>query len=117
LIFLSPLSLANLPYRVLTCHVPNLMSIFFTIGLLPQNLARSVAHYDLSLTSLFLRRRLVGPTPNPQPGGPPLVVCPRLLFNIFAATLHIWWPSPPSATWGSTMLWWQGTQLTWLCVL
>jgi hypothetical protein len=28
---------------------------------------------------------------------------------IFAATPHIWWPSPPSATWGCAMPWWQGT--------
>jgi hypothetical protein len=36
------------------------------------------------------------------------------LFSIFAATLHIWWPSPPSATRGRAMPWWQGTHLTWL---
>jgi hypothetical protein len=35
------------------------------------------------------------------------------LFNIFAATLHIWRPSPPSTTWGRAMPWWQGTHLTW----
>jgi hypothetical protein len=35
------------------------------------------------------------------------------LFNIFAATIHTWRPSPPSATWGRAMPWWQGTRLTW----
>jgi hypothetical protein len=36
------------------------------------------------------------------------------LFNIFAATLRTWRLSPPSATWGRAMLWWQGTHLTWI---
>jgi hypothetical protein len=35
------------------------------------------------------------------------------LFNIFAATLHIWRSSPPSATWGCPIPWWQGTRLIW----
>jgi hypothetical protein len=30
-----------------------------------------------------------------------------------AATLHIWRPSPPSATWGRAMPWWQVTHITW----
>jgi hypothetical protein len=34
------------------------------------------------------------------------------LFIIFAATLHTWRASPPSATWGRAMPWWQGTHLT-----
>jgi hypothetical protein len=29
------------------------------------------------------------------------------LLNIFAATIHIWRPSPPSATWGHVMQWWK----------
>jgi hypothetical protein len=35
-----------------------------------------------------------------------LVVCGCLL-NIFAANLHCWRLSLPSATWGHAMLWWQ----------
>jgi hypothetical protein len=35
------------------------------------------------------------------------------LFNIFAATLQTWRPSPPSATRGRAMPWWQGTHLAW----
>jgi hypothetical protein len=31
------------------------------------------------------------------------------LFNIFTATLRIWRPSPPSATRGRAMPWWQGS--------
>jgi hypothetical protein len=29
------------------------------------------------------------------------------LLKVFTATFHIWRPSPPSATWGRTMPWWQ----------
>jgi hypothetical protein len=35
------------------------------------------------------------------------------LFNIFTAVLQNWRVSPPSATWGRAMPWWQGTHLTW----
>jgi hypothetical protein len=35
------------------------------------------------------------------------------LFSIFTATLHIRKVSPPTATWGRVMPWWQGTHLTW----
>jgi hypothetical protein len=44
----------------------------------------------------------------------PLSAVRHCLFNIFAATLHIWRPSPPSATWGCALPWWQGTHLTWV---
>jgi hypothetical protein len=33
--------------------------------------------------SLFSRRGIVSPTPNPQAGGPPFAVCPRLLIHYF----------------------------------
>jgi hypothetical protein len=45
--------------------------------------------------------------------GHPLSAVRDCLFNILAATLHIWRPSPPSATWGRAMPWWQGTHVTW----
>jgi hypothetical protein len=51
--------------------------------------------------------------PNRQAGGPPLSAVRDFLFNIFAATLHICRPSPPSATWGRAMPWWQRTDLIW----
>jgi hypothetical protein len=64
---------------------------------------------------IFLRWGVVSTTPNLQAGGSPLFGCPRLLIqHIFSATLHIWRPSPSSATWGRAMLWWQGTHLTWM---
>jgi hypothetical protein len=46
----------------------------------------------------------------------PLSAVRDCLFNIFAATLHIWRPSPLSATQGRTMPWWQWTHLTWTLI-
>jgi len=40
-----------------------------------------------------------------------LSVCSSL-FNIFAATLHILRPSPPSTTRGHAIPWWQGPTFT-----
>jgi hypothetical protein len=67
-------------YILLTLHVPNLMSIFFTLGRLskePVQLRGPLWHV---VTSLFLRWGVLSPTPNSQAGGPPLVGCPRLLI-------------------------------------
>jgi hypothetical protein len=41
----------------------------------------------------------------------PLSAVRDSLFSIFAATLHTWRASPPSATWGRGMPLWQGTHL------
>jgi hypothetical protein len=54
---------------------------------------------------------LLAPRPTPKPEDHPLSTVRDCLFNIFAATLHIWRPSPPSATWRHAMVWWQGTHL------
>jgi hypothetical protein len=61
---------------------------------------------------LFYGGKLLAPRPTPKLDGHPFSAVRDCLVNIFAATLHIWRPSPPSATWGRTMLWWQGTHLT-----
>jgi hypothetical protein len=63
------------------------------------------------VTNLFLWWGVVSPTPKLEDH--PLSAVRDCLFNIFAATLHTWRPSPPSATWGRAMPWWQGTNLTW----
>jgi hypothetical protein len=59
-----------------------------------------------------LRWGVVSPRPTPKLADHPLSALRNCLFNIFAATLHICRPSPPSATWGRAMPWWQGTHLT-----
>jgi hypothetical protein len=64
---------------------------------------------------IFYGDELWAPRPTPEAGGPlPFSAVRDCLFNIFTATLHIWRPSPPSATWGRAMPWWQGTHLTWI---
>jgi hypothetical protein len=60
---------------------------------------------------------VVSPTPNPQAGGPPLVSCPRLLIQYSRRYPPYLEAFPPSATWGSFMLWWQGTYLTWMLIV
>jgi len=50
--------------------------------------------------------------PTPKLEGHPLSVVHNCLFNILAATLHIWRPSPSTTTCGHAMPWWQGTHLT-----
>jgi hypothetical protein len=55
---------------------------------------------------------LLAPVPNWQAWEPPLVG--NCLFNMSAACLHTWRLSPPSATWGRAMPWWQGTHPTWI---
>jgi hypothetical protein len=50
------------------------------------------------LVILFLVREAVSPAPNTKLEDRPLSAVSHCLFNIFAATLHIWRPSPPSTT-------------------
>jgi hypothetical protein len=65
-------------------------------------------------TSLFLYgEELLAPRPTPELEDHSLSAARDCLFNIFAATLHIWRASPPSATWGRAMPWRQGTHVIW----
>jgi hypothetical protein len=61
----------------------------------------------------FYGKELSAPLPTPKLEDHSSSAVRDCSFNIFAATLHIWRPSPPSATWGSAMPWWKGTHLTW----
>jgi hypothetical protein len=47
---------------------------------------------------VFYGEELLAPRPTPKLEGHPLSVVRDCLFNIFAVTLHICRPSPPSAT-------------------
>jgi hypothetical protein len=82
-------------YRLLIFHVPNLMSIFLSIHRLSKESIQGPLWH-------FITPKLEDHTSS---------AVRYCLFNIFAATLHIWRLLPPSATWGSTMTWWQGTHL------
>jgi hypothetical protein len=56
----------------------------------------------------FNGEELLTPHPTSRLENHPLSVVCDCLFNIFAATFHIWRPSPPSATRSCAMPWWQG---------
>jgi hypothetical protein len=74
----------------------------------------SVIHILYILSNKYvLRWGLLTPRPTTKLEGHPLSAVRDCLFNIFAAVLHIWSPSPLSATRGRAMLWWQWTHLTW----
>jgi hypothetical protein len=57
---------------------------------------------------IFYGEELLTPRPTPNLEARPLSAVLDCLFSIFAATLHVWRPSPPSATWGRAMPLWQG---------
>jgi hypothetical protein len=104
-------------YRLLTFHVPNHMSILFSLGRLSRNLSRSEALCVISYQAYFLREELLGLRPTPKLEAHLLsAVCDSLL-NVLAATLHIWRLSPPYAAWGHAMPLWQENHLTWIYVL
>jgi hypothetical protein len=66
----------------------------------------------------FYSDGLLVPRPTPKLEYHHLSAVRNCLFNIFAATLCIWRPSPPSANWGRTMPQWQRTHLTWtMCTI
>jgi hypothetical protein len=89
--------------------------------------ARSIQSGRLSKESIKFRRplwhfvtrlffygeELLAPRPSTKLEDHLLSAVFDCLFNIFAATLHIWRPSPLSATWGRAMPRWQVTHLTW----
>jgi hypothetical protein len=100
-------------YILVTFQVPNFISIFFRLGRLSKEYGQVQGFSWVFVTSLFFYgEELLAPRPTLEDH--PLLAVRDCLFNIFAATLHIWRPSPPSATWGRAMPWWQGTHLTWI---
>jgi hypothetical protein len=57
---------------------------------------------------IFYGGEFLTPRPTSQLEDHPLSAVSDCLINIFTATLHIWRPLPPSATWGRAMRRWQG---------
>jgi hypothetical protein len=54
---------------------------------------------------IFYGEELLAPRSTPKLEDYPLSVVRYYIFNIFTAILHIWCPSPPSATWRCAMPW------------
>jgi hypothetical protein len=70
------------PYRLLTFHVPNLMSIFLSLGRLSKE---SFVTFCNKL--MFYGEDLLAPRPTSKLGDQPLSAVRDCLFNIFAAAL------------------------------
>jgi hypothetical protein len=95
-------------YRLLTFHVPNLMSLFRCLGHTKVSIQVRDKCSWFATKSVFTARICQHlPQPPSWRTNPLSAVCDRL-FNILAANLHIGEPIPPSINWGSTMLWWHG---------
>jgi hypothetical protein len=90
------------------------MSIFFSLNRLFKQSVQVRGPLWHFVTSLFYVEELLAPRPTLKMEDHPLPAVRNCLFYISDATppLHIWRPSPPSATWGSAMPWWQETHLT-----
>jgi hypothetical protein len=61
---------------------------------------------------IFYGEELLGPRQTLKQEDHPLSAVRDCLFSIFVAALQNWRTSPPSATWGRALPWWQGTHLT-----
>jgi hypothetical protein len=95
------LSLNGPSYKLLTFHVPNLMSIFLRLGC---SFKESVCVAFLD-EFVFYGEGLLAPHPTSKLEDHPLSFVRGCLFNIFAANPQSWRPSLPSATRGRAMLW------------
>jgi hypothetical protein len=101
-----PIHTSNIPSTKSHIHFLSLRS--FIQGIHPGLRLLVVFHNK----HIFYGEEMLAPRPTPKLQDHPLSAVCDCLFNIFAATLHIWRPSPPSATCGCAMPWWQGTHLT-----
>jgi hypothetical protein len=74
-------------------HVPNLISIFRLVGRFSKESLQVRGSLELFVTTFFLRRGVVSPTPNPKLKDHPLSSFRRCLLNIFTVTNHFRMPS------------------------
>jgi hypothetical protein len=88
-------------------HFPLLRSTIQRISPCPRFLV------NICNKKILYGEELLAPRPTPKLEDHPLSAVRDCFFNILAATLRFWRPSPPSATWGRAMPWWQGAHLTW----
>jgi len=106
----SPPQVPNLrhmhPVHIFPPYFPNIHSniIFSHFSSVPRVL-RFFNIFTFRIKLFFYGKALLTPRPTSKLEDYPLSVVRNYLFNIFAATLHTWRPSPPSATFGRAMLW------------
>jgi len=68
-----------------------------------QRIHTSPRPYVTFRNRLFFYGEELTPCPNPKTEGHPLLAVHNCLLYVFAATLHFWRPSPPSANQGCSM--------------
>jgi hypothetical protein len=95
-------------YRLVTFYIPNLISIFLSIGQISKKSTQVRGPLWHFITNLLFTVTIC----QPHAQSPSWRAVRDCLFNIYSATLHIQRPSPSSATWGRANQWWQGTDLT-----
>jgi hypothetical protein len=76
------------PYTNALCSMFQFSCLYSVANLFRQRIHPGLSFLWLFVTSLFLWWGIVSPTPNPQAGARPLVICPWLLINYI--------PSPSS---------------------
>jgi hypothetical protein len=103
-------SIQSIPSYPISLRSIWIMSTFFSLCRLSKESVQVRGFLRIFVTSLFFYGELLTPRPTPKLEDHPLAAVCDCLFNIFAAFLHTWRASPPSATWGRAMPWWQRTQ-------
>jgi hypothetical protein len=102
-------SVTSIPERTCPVHTSNILSTNFHIHFLSLRSFIQGIQPGLRLLVVFRNKlifyceKLLAPRPTPKLEDHPLSAVHDCLFNIFAATLHIWRASPPSATRGRAM--------------
>jgi hypothetical protein len=101
------------PVHTTPSYLRSISILSFSLGRLSKKSAQARDLLWHFVTSLFLYgEELLAPRTSQKLEDHSLSADRDCLFNIFAATLHIWGPSPPSTTWGRSMPWRQGTHAT-----
>jgi hypothetical protein len=103
-----PISLRSILFQV-----PNLMSFFHWLGRAKESVQVWGALKHFVTIKNFYGEGFSAPRTTPQAGGPLLVSCPRLHIQYIRSYRPYPEDFPPSATWGRTMPWLQGTHLIW----
>jgi hypothetical protein len=98
--------------RFLMFQVPYLISKFCSLCCLPKESVQVLGSLgSFGTVTFFCSKGLLAlPWATKLEAHPLSAIC-SCLFSVFAAILHTWRPSPQLASWGCTMMWWQGS--TW----
>jgi len=94
--------------RLLTFHVPNVVSIFRCLCRIRASVQVRSFLFDCSANWSFYGEELLAPRPTPTLEDHLLSTVRECLFNIYSQLPTILEAVPPSATWWRAMPWWQG---------